>query len=310
VILTYIARRAAGSLLVLLAVSLIAFLALGATPGDAATALAGDSASAAQLAALRADLGLDRSPLARYGAFLQGLVARGDLGRSLVGGRPVTELVLQRLPHTVALALAAVTLAAVLGGVGGTLAALRAGTLLDTTVMAGAALGVAIPTFWSGLLLILFFSLHLRWLPVTGAQSPAHLILPAVTLALPTAAAVARLVRSGLLDVMGADYIRTARAKGLTSQRVVARHVLRNGLLPVTAVLGLQLGHLLGGAFIVETIFGWPGLGRLTVQAIFDRDEPVVLGAVLVAATMYLLVNLLVDLAHGWLDPRVGRESV
>lgn len=309
-ILTYIARRAAGSLLVLLAVSLVAFLALGAIPGDAATALAGDSASAAQLAALRTDLGLDRSPLARYATFLEGLVVRGDLGRSLVGGRPVTELVLERLPYTVALALAAVTLAAVLGGVGGTVAALRAGTLWDTTVMAGAALGVAIPTFWSGLLLILFFSLHLRWLPVTGAHSPAHLILPAVTLALPTAAAVARLVRSGLLDVVGADYIRTARAKGLTSQRVVVRHVLRNGLVPVTAVLGLQLGHLLGGAFIVETIFGWPGLGRLTVQAIFDRDEPVVLGAVLAAATMYLLVNLLVDVAHGCLDPRVGREAV
>jgi len=310
VILAYFARRAAGSLLVLLAVSLITFLALGGTPGDAATALAGDSASAAQLAALRTDLGLDRSPLARYATFLEGFVTRGDLGRSLVGGRPVTELVLERLPYTVALALAAVTLAAVLGGVGGTLAALRAGTLLDTTIMAGAALGVAIPTFWSGLLLILFFSLHLRWLPVTGADSPAHLILPAVTLALPTAAAVARLVRSGLLDVMGADYIRTAHAKGLPSQRVVTRHVLRNGLVPVTAVLGLQLGHLLGGAFIVETIFGWPGLGRLTVQAIFDRDEPVVLGAVLVAATMYLLVNLLVDVAHGWLDPRVGREAV
>lgn len=235
---------------------------------------------------------------------------RGDLGHSLVGGRPVMELVLERLPYTIGLALAAVTLAAALGGLGGTLAALRSGTLWDTTVMAGAALGVAIPTFWSGLLLILLFSLRLRWLPVTGADSPAHLILPAVTLALPTAAAVARLVRSGLLDVLGTDYVRTAHAKGLTPHRVVVGHVLRNGLVPVTSVLGLQLGHLLGGAFIVETIFGWPGLGRLAVQAIFDRDEPVVLGAVLVAATMYLLVNLLVDMAHGWLDPRVGREAI
>ncbi len=308
--MTYVAHRAAGSLLVLLAVSLIAFLALGMAPGDAATALAGESASAAQLADLRTDLGLDRTPLARYGAFLRGLVTRGYLGRSLVGGRPVMELVLERLPYTIGLALAAVTLAAALGGLGGTLAALRSGTLLDTTVMAGAALGVAIPTFWSGLLLILLFSLRLRWLPVTGAESPAHLILPAVTLALPTAAAVARLVRSGLLDVLGTDYVRTAHAKGLTQHRVVVGHVLRNGLLPVTSVLGLQLGHLLGGAFIVETIFGWPGLGRLAVQAIFDRDEPVVLGAVLVAATMYLLVNLVVDVAHGWLDPRVGREAI
>jgi ABC-type dipeptide/oligopeptide/nickel transport system permease component len=308
--LIHLTRRAAGSLLALLAVSLIAYLALAATPGDAAAAMAGDSASAEQLAAIRAELGLDRSPLARYAVFLVGLVTRGDLGRSLVSGRPVAELVGARLPYTVALALAAVMLAAIIGGLVGTLAALRAGTLLDTALMAAAALGVAVPTFWSGLLLILLFSLHLRWLPVTGAGSPAHLILPAATLALPTAAAVARLVRSGLLDVLGADYVRTAHAKGLTSRRVVGRHVLRNGLIPVTAVLGLQLGHLLGGAFIVETIFGWPGLGRLTVQAIFDRDEPVVLGAVLVAALLYLMANLLVDVAHGWLDPRVGREAV
>lgn len=309
-ILAYLTRRAIGSLFVLLAVSLIAYLALAATPGDAAAAMAGDSASAEQLTAIRAELGLDRSPLARYAVFLAGLAARGDLGRSLVSGRPVAELVGARLPYTVALALAAVMLAAFLGGLVGALAALRAGTFLDTALMAAAALGLAVPTFWSGLLLILLFSLHLRWLPVTGAGSPAHLILPAVTLALPTAAAGARLVRGGLLDVLAADYVRTAHAKGLAPRRVVIRHALRNGLIPVAAVLSLQLGHLLGGAFIVETIFGWPGLGRLTVQAIFDRDEPVVLGGVLAAAAMYLAVNLLMDLAHGWLDPRVGREAV
>jgi ABC-type dipeptide/oligopeptide/nickel transport system permease component len=272
--------------------------------------MAGDSASASQLAILRAELGLDRSPLARYASFLTGLLTRGDLGRSLVSQRPVAGLVLERLPYTVALALAAVALAALLGGVAGTLAALRAGTPLDTLLMAGAALGVAVPTFWSGLLLILLFSLHLRWLPVTGAGTPAHLVLPAVTLALPTAASVARLVRSGLLDVLAADYIRTAHAKGLTPRRVVIRHALRNGLIPVAAVLSLQLGHLLGGAFIVESIFGWPGLGRLAVQAIFDRDAPVVLGATLAAAAVYLVVNLGMDIAHGWLDPRVGREAI
>lgn len=306
----YVARRAAGSLAVLLAVSLVVFLALGATSGDAAVAMAGDSASASQLQALRVELGLDRSPAVRYAAFLAGIVTRGDLGRSLVSSRPVADLVLARLPYTVALALAAVTLAAALGGLIGVLSALRAGTATDTVLMAGAALGLAVPTFWSGLLLILLFSLRLRWLPVTGAGSPTHLILPAVTLALPTAAAVARLVRAGLLDVLAADYVRTAHAKGLTPRHVMARHVLRNGLVPVTSVLGLQLGHLLGGAFIVESIFAWPGLGRLAVQAIFDRDDPVVLGAALAAAAMYLVVNLGVDLAHGWLDPRVGREAV
>ncbi len=309
-ILTYVARRLAGSLAVLLAVSLVVFLALDATPGDAAAAMAGDSASAEQLAVLRAELGLDRGVLPRYIAFLAGLLTRGDLGRSLVSGRPVAGLVLERLPHTVALALTAVALAALLGGLGGTLAALRAGTPLDTALMAGAALGLAVPTFWSGLLLILLFSLHLRWLPVTGGSTPAHLILPAVTLALPTAAAVARLVRSGLLDVLAADYVRTAHAKGLTPRRVVIRHALRNGLIPVAAVLSLQLGHLLGGAFIVETIFGWPGLGRLAVQAIFDRDTPVVLAAALAAAALYSAVNLGMDIVHGWLDPRVGREAI
>ncbi len=309
-ILTYIARRLAGSLAVLLAVSLVVFLALDATPGDAAAAMAGDSASAEQLAVLRAELGLDRSVLSRYVAFLAGLLTRGDLGRSLVSGRPVAGLVLERLPHTVALALTAVALAALLGGLAGTLAALRAGTPLDTALMVGAALGLAVPTFWSGLLLIMLFSLHLRWLPVTGGSTPAHLILPAVTLALPTAAAVARLVRSGLLDVLAADYVRTAHAKGLTPRRVVIRHALRNGLIPVAAVLSLQLGHLLGGAFIVETIFGWPGLGRLAVQAIFDRDTPVVLAAALTAAALYSAVNLGMDIVHGWLDPRVGREAI
>ena len=308
--LGYVARRGAGSVAVLLAVSLVVFLALGATSGDAADAMAGDAASASQLSALRTELGLDRPPMARYGVFLAGIITRGDLGRSLVSNRPVAELVLARLPYTVVLALSAAAMAASLGGLVGALAALRAGTATDTLLMAGAALGLSIPTFWSGLLLILLFSLRLRWLPVTGAGTLVHLILPAVTLALPTAAVVARLQRASLLDVLAEDYVRTAHAKGMTPRYVVTRHVLRNGLVPVIAVLGLQLGHLLGGAFIVETIFSWPGLGRLAVQAIFDRDDPVVLGTALAAAGMYLVVNLLVDAAHGWLDPRVGREAV
>ena len=166
------------------------------------------------------------------------------------------------------------------------------------------------PAFWVGLLLIMLFALRLHWLPVVGAGSLRHLILPTITLALPTAAVVARLVRSSLLDVLGADYIRTADAKGLPRRHVIGRHALRNGLIPVVTVLGLHLGHLLGGAFVVETIFGWPGLGRLTVQAIFDRDAPVVLGAALTVAALYLAINLLVDLAHGQLDPRAARAAV
>jgi ABC-type dipeptide/oligopeptide/nickel transport system permease component len=306
----FLARRLAGTFLALLAISLVVFVALAATPGDAASALVGDAASTTQLQELRSQMGLDRPLVVRYAVFLRDVLLHGDLGRSLVSKRPVSELVLERLPYSVVLALSAVALATVAGCVVGMFAALRAATIADTALMGGAALGMAVPTFWSGLLFIMVFSQQLRWLPVTGAETPKHLILPALTLALPTAAAVARLTRAGLLETLGADYVRTAHAKGLTPRRILGHHVLRNGALPMIAVLGLQLGHLLGGAFIVESIFGWPGLGRLTVQAIFDRDYPVVMGAALAAASMYLAVMLLVDLAHGWLDPQVARGAL
>jgi ABC-type dipeptide/oligopeptide/nickel transport system permease component len=293
----------------LLAVSLITFLALATIPGDAASALVGESASQEQIAALRDQMGLSKPLPARYLAFLANLL-RGDLGRSLVSDRPVSGLILDRLPYTLLLALAATALAVLMGGFVGTTAGLRAGGVLDALLMGGMAMGIAVPTFWSALLLIMLFSLKLEWLPVVGAASARHLVLPAVVLALPTAAVLARLLRSSLLDALGADYVRTAHAKGLASRNVVARHALRNSLVPVIAVLGLQIGHLIAGAFVVETIFAWPGLGRLMVQAIFDRDYPVVMGAALVIAAGYLTINLLVDLTHGWLDPRVAGESV
>lgn len=306
----HLLRRLAGMVLVLLAVSFVTFAALVAAPGDAAGAMVGDSASAEQVALLRQSLGLDGSLLARYQSFLGDLLLHGDLGSSLVSGRPVSQLLLERLPYTALLALTAIGLAVLLGAPLGIAAALRAGTRLDTALMGGAALGLAVPTFWSSLLLMLLFSLHLRWLPVAGAGSLRHLALPAVALALPTAAIVARLLRASLLDTLHADYVRTAHAKGLTASGVFGGHVLRNSLIPVLTVLGLQLGHLLGGAFVVETIFGWPGVGRLTVQAIFDRDTPVVLGAAITLAAFYLLINLAVDLAQSVLDPRVGRAAV
>lgn len=303
-------RRLGGTLLVLVAVSFITFAALAVAPGDAAEGLVGDSASAEQLAALRHEMGLDAPLVARYARFAAGLLSRGDFGKSLISGRPVGELLADRLPHTLLLALTAIGLATAIGMALGALAALRAGSYLDTLLMGGMVLGLAVPTFWSALLLIMLFSLRLGWLPVVGAGTAQHLVLPAVTLALPTAAIVARLTRAGLLDVMAADYVRTAHAKGLSPQRVFGGHVLRNALIPLVTVMGVQLGHLLGGSFIVETIFGWPGLGRLTVQAIFDRDYPVVLGAALIIAAMYLAINLLVDLAQAWLDPQVARETI
>lgn len=306
----HLVRRVGGALLTLLVVSLITFGALESAPGDAASGMVGDSASAAQLQTLRAELGLDRPLVDRYGEFVSGLLTRGDLGRSLVSGKPVAGLISERLPYTILLALTAAVLAASVGMLVGIGAATRAGTWLETLLMGGAALGLAVPTFWAALLLMLLFSVRLRWLPVVGASTPAHLILPAITLALPTAAGLARLMRSSLLDVLRSDYIRTARAKGLKPRDVLGRHIVRNSLIPVITLLGLHLGYLLSGAFVVETIFGWPGLGRLAVQAIFDRDYPVVVGATLVIAFMYVLVNLAVDLAHGWLDPQVAHQAL
>jgi ABC-type dipeptide/oligopeptide/nickel transport system permease component len=302
--------RLIGAALVLLAVSFVTFVALATAPGDAALALAGDSASAEQLDALRADLGLNLPIVTRYAGFLEGAITRGDLGRSVVSGRSVAGLLLERLPYTVGLALAATLLAAVIGATAGTLAALRAGTAWDTIIMGGALVGLAVPSFWLALLFIMLFSLKLDWLPVVGAETPRHAVLPILTLALPTSAIVARLMRGGLLSVLGKDYIRTAHAKGVPPRQVLTRHALRNSIVPLLTVLGTHLGHLLGGAFVVETIFGWPGLGRLAVQGIFDRDYPVVLGAALTVAAVYLLLNLAVDFAQALLDPRVAQEAI
>ncbi len=308
--LVHLIQRLLGALVVLLAVSAITFFLLSAAPGDAATTLAGDTASNEQMAALRAQLGLDQPLFVRYTNFLRDLITRGSLGVSLVSGRPVVTLLAERLPYTVLLALVATTLASLVGVAVGSLAGTRPGSWADTALMAAINLGLALPTFWVALLLILFFSLRLHWLPVVGAGTPLHLVLPAVTLALPTAAVIARLMRSSLIDVIGADFVRTANSKGLPQGLVLRRHILRNSLIPVVTMIGLHLGYLLGGAFIVETVFGWPGLGRLTVQAIFDRDLPVVLGATLTIAAMYVGLNLIVDLIHAWLDPRVMAEVV
>ncbi len=306
----HLLRRLGGSLLVLLAVSFIIFAALDVIPGDAADAMVGDSASQEQLDALRHELGLDRPLLARYLDFLSGVVSQGDLGRSLVSGRQITSLLLESFRYTLLLALTASGLATLLGMAIGIFAALHSGSYVDTFIMATTTLGLAIPTYWSALLFILLFALTLGWLPVVGASSWKHLVLPTVTLALPMSAVVARLMRSSVLEELNAAYVYTARAKGASSRRVLLGHIMRNSLIPVISMLGLYLGRLLGSAFIVETIFGWPGLGRLTVRAIFDRDLPVVLGAALIVATTYLIINFLVDLAHAWLDPRVGHETI
>ncbi|NTW03296.1 MAG: ABC transporter permease [Oscillochloris sp.] len=306
----YLLKRLASAALVLVVVSLLVFALLDVIPGDVANTLAGDTASADQVAALRHALGLDQPLLVRYLRFVEGAMLRGDLGESAISGRPVASLLAERFGATLALALAALGLALVLGMLAGLLAAARAGGYVDLAVIALATLGESLPSFWVALLLIQVFALQLGWLPVLGAGSLIHLVLPAVTLALPAIALIARLVRGCILDVKSADYVRTARAKGLGHLLVWRDHIVRNAVLPVITLLGLYLGNLLGGAFIIETIFAWPGLGRLVVQAIFDRDFPVVVGAVLLIALIYQVLNIVVDLAHAWLDPRVGREAM
>jgi ABC-type dipeptide/oligopeptide/nickel transport system permease component len=309
-ILQRVARRLLAALLVLALASLIAFAILDAAPGDAAEAMVGESASEDQLQALRAGLGLDRPLLARFIDYLAGAALRGDLGKSLVSGRPVAQMIGERFRATLVLAVAATALASAVGVAAGLWAARRRGSPADLAVMAGMALGLALPGFGLAMIFTLLFSLKLRLLPVAGGGTPAHLVLPALTLAIPLAAFVARLTRASLLDAARAEYVLAAHARGVPAGRVWSRHVLRNALVPVVTLVGLHFGHLLGGAFVVETVYGWPGLGRLIVQAVFDKDYPVILGAVLLLAVIFQVFNLAVDLAHGLLDPRVGSEAV
>jgi ABC-type dipeptide/oligopeptide/nickel transport system permease component len=301
----YICKRMLGAIMVLFAVSFLTFFLLDLTPGDAAERVAGTEASAEQLAELREAMGLNDPVLVRYGQYIGAAVLQGNLGESLVSGRPVSEMLAQRFGYTAMLAFSAVGIALIAGTLLGMLAASRPGGRFDLALMILVALGQAMPTFWVALLLIMIFALYLNWLPVVGAGTLSHLILPTIALALPTAAVVTRLVRASMLDVRGADYVRTARSKGLRDRIIWQRHLLRNGLVPVATMVGLHLGYMLGGAFIIETIFSWPGLGRLMVQAIFDRDLPVIAGAVLLFAVIIQLVNLAVDILQLWLDPRL-----
>ncbi len=306
----YLIRRIGAALITLLVVSFLAYVALTFAPGDAAEALIGENASAEQIAALRTQMRLDAPLWERYGEYMAGALLRGDLGESLISDRKVGDLLVERFPSTVLLALVAMGLATVVGFTVGLLAASRPGSRIDVAAIGGTVLGLALPPYWVAMLLVMVFSLRLHWLPVFGSGSPAHLILPAITLALPGAATVARLVRSSVLEVKGADFVRTALSKGLSPRQTLLRHILPNSLIPALTVLGLNLSYLVGGAFVVETIFAWPGLGRLTVQAIFDRDLPVVMGAVLVVVPICLSVNLVVDLLHAALDPRVRHHAL
>ena len=301
----YVIRRLLLAVPVLLGVSLGVFLMADFVPGDPATVLAGDTASPDTIERIRRELSLDQPLPIRYARFLERLVLHGSLGESTRTHREVLVEITDRMPYTLELALGAVVLSTIVGVAVGVVTATHRGRRLDYAIMGAAVLALSIPTFWIALLMILLFSLQLHWLPVTGAGGWQHLIMPTVALALHSAAVKARITRSSMLEVLGQDYLRTARAKGLRERVVIVRHALKNALIPITTLIGLQFGSLLGGAFIIENIFGWPGIGRLAVQAVFNRDFPVVQGTVLLGAAIYFIANLVVDLLYAWLDPRI-----
>jgi len=300
----FLLRRALTSLLVALGIVFFVTLILDLIPGDPVLIILGQNATAEQVAALRHELGLDRPLVVRYVDYI-GRALTGDLGRSIMTKRSVAAEVADAWPNTLLLASAAITLAVVFGIGLGAVSALRPNGWLDFGVRILALLGLSMPIFWIGLVFIYIFGFYLRLLPIGGSGTPQHLVLPAVTLALPSVALVARMTRSSLLEVLGEDYVRTARAKGLAEPVVLLGHALRNALIPVVTVIGLQFGQLLGGAILTETVFAWPGLGRLVVLAIFARDYPLLQGIVLIFALSYVVVNLVVDLAYAWLDPRI-----
>jgi len=274
-------------------------------PGDPAELMLAESGGSSQsIAQLRHQLGLDDPTHVQYSRFLANAL-RGDLGRSIFTNRLVTRSILEQLPHTVQLAVAAMMVAVIIGTALGIAAALNRNTWVDSVCMTIAVAGTSMPIFWSGVLLILLFSSLLHWLPATGQGSLRHLIMPAIVLGLASSGAIARLVRSSMLEVLSQEYITVARAKGLSKRVVVYRHALKNAFIPVITIMGLQFGYLLGGTVITETIFSRQGLGRLVVDAILWKDFPIVQGTVLLAATVYTVVNLLVDISYAIIDPRI-----
>jgi ABC-type dipeptide/oligopeptide/nickel transport system permease component len=303
----FIARRLLLAIPTLFGVLVVAFLLLYVAPGDPVEAMVGERADSATIARLRAELHVD-DPLPRRFAHYVSRVAVGDLGRSYITNRPITQDIRERFPKTLQLAGAAMLLATVLGITLGVLSARRPGGLADRFALGIAYLGISFPVYWVGLLLILLFAVTLRWLPPSGYGSLRFLVLPALTLGMRSIAFLARMTRSAMLEALSADFVRTARAKGLAERVVTLKHALRNALIPVITVLGLDFGAYLTGSILTETIFSWPGIGRYVVNAISRRDLPAIQGTVLFLSTVFVLVNLLTDLAYAKADPRVSYE--
>jgi peptide/nickel transport system permease protein/oligopeptide transport system permease protein len=300
----YIVKRLLLAIPVVFGVAFIVFAMVRAIPGDPAQVIAGQAATPEYVAAIRKDLGLDRPVVVQFGVYLASLV-RGDLGRSIRSKAPVTEELWARLPNTFQLAVASMLVASVVGISAGIVSAIRPYSVVDAAVMVFALAGLSMPIFWSGLMMMLVFSIMLGWFPPVGTGSLAHLVLPSVTLGMASAAIIARMTRSSMLEVLRTDYIRTARAKGQVERLVVGRHAFKNALIPVITVVGLQTGTLLSGAVLTESVFAWPGVGRLLVEGILTRDYPVVQGSVMVVALVFVCVNLAVDILYALVDPRI-----
>jgi len=304
-VLQYLVKRLLAAVPVLLGISVAVFLMMHLVPGDPAKMMLGELAVQKEaIDNLRRQLGLDDPIPVQYWRFLRGAL-RGDLGRSVLENQPVARMIWQALPSTIELTLAGLGIAIALGFILGVTAAVRQNSWVDNASMVVALWGVSMPSFWMGLLLIFLFSLKLGWLPATGQGGLERLLMPAFTLGYVASAVIARLVRSSMLEVLRQDYVRTARAKGLADRLVIYRHALKNALIPVVTVLGLQFGALLGGAVVIETVFSRPGIGRLAVTSILSKDFQVTQGTVLMSAVFYTLVNIAVDFSYAFLDPRI-----
>ena len=305
--LRYLARRLLLTIPVLLGVATLVFALIHLVPGDPAQSMLGDTASPADVQRLRENLGLNDPLLLQYGKFMSG-IARGDLGTSFRYGTPVTQEIRSRLLRTLQLAVAAMAVAILFAIPLGIIAAVYRGTAIDHSAMTLALAGISMPNFWLGPLLAILFAVTLGWLPVAGTGSPLHLVLPAATLGAALSAILGRMTRASLLEELRELYVLSARARGVSRVRAVLRHAFRNSLIPIVTIIGLQFGAVLTGTIITETIFAWPGVGRLLIQAINFRDYPLVQGCILFISFTYVMVNLLTDLTYGWLDPRIRFE--
>ncbi|KQL46233.1 hypothetical protein AN963_14780 [Brevibacillus choshinensis] len=302
--LGYIAKRLLQMIPTLIGVSILCFIIIHSVPGDPANLIAGVDATAEEIQIVKERLGLDRPLYEQYGSYVMGML-QGDLGKSLRSDRPVAEEILSRFPSTIMLTMLSVVVMVLVGLFAGIMSAIRPNSMRDNATMMVSLFGISMPVFWSGIMLILVFSYYLQWLPSGGSTQLKHYILPALALGLSSSAVLARLTRSSILEVIHQDFIRTARAKGVREKLVIYKHTLKNALIPIITIVGLEFGHLLGGAVLTETVFSMNGIGRYIIQSIQFRDYPAIQGSILFVAAIFVIVNLVVDLCYGAVDPRI-----